>query len=613
MSLLLNCQNISKSFGLVPVFSDVSMSINSDDRLGIIGPNGAGKSTLLKIFASQETPDSGILAPKRGLKISYVPQAKEYTGTKTIREILEEASSQNGDYNIGRVESLIGQAKFPDGDAVASALSGGWKKRLSICEEIIGSPELLLIDEPTNHLDLAGIEWLEDLFSTARYAIVVISHDRYFLEAVASRMIEVNRIYPSGTFSIEGGYGKFMELKAQYLEGQASALASASNKLRMETEWLRRGAPARSTKQQARIKGAAILKDFVNSATERSRRQSVEFAFVSSERKSKRLIELKEISKSYGNNQLFENISFVLSPGMRLGLLGANGSGKSTLIKILQNIEPADTGSVFHADQLKIVYYDQHREDLPNHLTLKTALAPDNDSVVFQGRSLHIVSYIRKFGFKTEQLGTTVERLSGGERARLLIARMLLRPADVLILDEPTNDLDIDTLEILEECLTSFTGAVVLVTHDRYLIDRVCTGMLGILPDSSSQFFADYYQYSMALQTFSKAASKSKSGASQPPAQIESTASANSAAKAIGKIGRKLSYNEQREWDSIEEKILNTETLLQKANEKLSSDEVATNPSKLEDACKVAQDLQAEVDRLYARWSQLEELVKGSR
>ncbi|MCX6123604.1 MAG: ATP-binding cassette domain-containing protein, partial [Proteobacteria bacterium] len=409
------------------------------------------------------------------------------------------------------------------------------------------------------------------------------------------------RVYPSGVFAVAGGYGKFMEHKALFLDGQNATMASMANKLRAETAWLQRGAQARATKQQARIKSAGQLKSELESSQQRTRRLDVEFKFVSSERKSKRLIDVKDLSKSFGDQVLFQNLSFTLGPGMRLGLLGPNGSGKSTLLKTLQNQIPADTGSVEHADALRIVYYDQQREQLPRGMTLRRALAPDSDSVLFQGRSLHVASYSKSFGFRPEQLDTAVERLSGGEGARLLIARMLLQPADVLILDEPTNDLDIDTLEVLEESLTSFPGAVILVTHDRYLMDRVCNGMLGIMGKGSAVFFADYAQYVLDLTARRAEASGKRSNKKSEQ---------NVATKQDQKSSKKLSYLEQREWDNMEKTILAAEQALATATALAESPAISSNSLKLQEACQEAQSAQSKVEKLYARWTELESRLK---
>ena len=613
---LITCQSISKSFGLVPVFKDVNLTFGDGDRVGIIGPNGAGKSTLLKILAGQEQPDTGLVTAKRGLKIAYVSQVDTFTDSKTIREVLlESTGALNLRSDLGRVEAILGKARFPDPDALVKTLSGGWKKRLAICEKLLEEPELLLLDEPTNHLDLEGIHWLEDILENPAFAFAVISHDRYFLESSCTKIIEINQIYPGGNFVVEGGYGEYMRRKAEFIDGHASHMAGLANKLRRETEWLRQGAQARSTKQQARIKSAETLKGEVEQATQRARRQAVEFQFSPSHRKTRKLIEAKDLRKMFGSRIILKNLSFVLGPGVRLGLTGPNGSGKTTLLKILQSEVNPDEGSVTTADQLKVVYYDQHRETLPEQISLRRALAEDSDYVQIQDRKIHVAGYAKTFGFRTEQLETPVSRLSGGERARLLLARLLQRSADVLILDEPTNDLDIDTLEVLEDNLLEFPGAVVLVTHDRYLMDRVSTGILGLEKSGDHGFFADYAQYLSHQRSREKSRTREGENKSQNPtfqaqaSQVTSTQQeASQQQQAIPKRSgsKKLTYMEQREWDSMESNILEAEQKLADAQAKTQDPAIASSAMKLQEACKAVDIAQANVDRLYARWAELE-------
>ena len=608
---LISCQSITKTFGLVPVFKEMEFALHEGDRVGIIGPNGAGKSTLLKILAQLESADSGIVSSRRGLKTGYVAQSDVFEPGLSIREILTAALGRSPlPSDLGRIESVIGRARFPDPDALAVTLSGGWKKRLAICVEMVKEPELLLLDEPTNHLDLEGIDWLEEILEGARFAYAVISHDRYLLESSCTTIVEISRVYPGGNFIVKGGYGEYMRRKAEFLEGHASQMASMANKLRNETEWLARGAQARSTKQQARIKSALSLKSEFESNTQRSRRQSVEFEFSASQRRTRKLIEVKDLAQAFGPRSLFNTISFLLGPGMRLGLVGPNGSGKSTLLKRLQNLPVGDgatsSGSVILADNLRVVYYDQHREDLPEGRTLRRALAEDSDTVSIQGRSLHVTSYAKSFGFRTEQLDTKVSKLSGGERARLLLARMLQRPADVLILDEPTNDLDIDTLEVLEESLLSFPGAVILVTHDRYLMDRVSTGILGLDGYGDHAFLADYSQY-VVYQRARELSHETSDVSTIPKEGQDPTTSIQQTKRPSTK---KLSYKEQREWDAMESNIMNSEKALADAQALTHSPAMAMSSVKLQDACKAVDLAQLNVDRFYARWAELESKLK---
>ena len=605
---IVNCQSITKTFGLVPVFKDLEFAVHEGDRIGIIGPNGSGKSTLLKILAGLDTADSGIISNRRGLTTGYVAQHDEFQEGKSIREILTAAVGPNGRASdLGRIEAMIGRAAFADPEAEAVKLSGGWKKRLAICVQLIRQPELLLLDEPTNHLDLEGIDWLEDILSNGNFTYAVISHDRYFLESACTTIVEINRMYPGGNFIVKGGYGEYMRRKAEFMEGQTSQMAGMANRLRMETEWLNRGAQARSTKQQARIKSAATLKSDFESATSRSRRQTVEFEFSASQRKTKKLIEVKDVGIAFSGRTLFKNMSFLLGPAMRLGLAGPNGSGKSTLIKILQKTLPPDSGPIEHADQLKIVYYDQHREDLPENRTLKKALAEDGDFVSVHGRSIHVATYAKSFGFDTKQLETMVSKLSGGERARLLIARMLKRPADVLILDEPTNDLDIDSLETLEESLLSFPGAVILVTHDRYLLDRVSTGILGLDGSGEHGFFADYSQYVIYQRSRELLRDSQGQGTSKSTQESDST---NTQTNRTSNKFKKLSYMEQREWDAMESNIMNAESALALAQSKAHDPALSSNSVKLQEACRDVELAQSHIDKLYARWAELESKLK---
>lgn len=600
---LVSCQAITKTFGLVPVFKDMNFALSDGDRVAIIGPNGAGKSTLLRILAGQETTDGGLITSRRGLKTAYVAQMDVFDLGKTIRQVLEESHKEAGHLDSeGPLSEMMGRAGFINPETTVKELSGGWKKRLAICRALIKEPELLLLDEPTNHLDLEGIEWLEELLERPGFTFAIITHDRYFMENVCSRIVEINPVYPGGNFMVEGGYGEYLRRKAEFMEGQSSQMARMANKLRIETEWLNRGVEARRTKQQARIKSAMALKEELNSTTNRSRRQAVEFQFSASHRKTKKLIDVVEISKKFGDRELFKNLSMTLGPGMRLGLAGPNGSGKSTLLKILQSKLTADQGTVTTADQLKVVYYDQHRETLPDGITLKRALAADSDYVQVRDQKVHVAGYAKSFGFRTEQLDTEVSRLSGGERARLLLGRLLQQPADVLILDEPTNDLDINTLEILEDNLLEFPGAVILVTHDRYLMDRVSTGILGLDGSGGHGFFADYRQYEIHQRTKDVSTSSKDAGKVEIPKQ-ETTTHKRSGTK-------KLSYMEQREWDSMEAQILAAEETLSLAQAKAQDPEISLSAVKLQEACLAADKAQAAVEKLYARWAELEAKLK---
>ena len=407
----------------------------------------------------------------------------------------------------GRLRELAGRAGFVDLNTQASALSGGWRKRLAITEAMVSEPEVMLLDEPTNHLDLAGIEWLEELLRASSFAAVTVSHDRYFLESTSSQIVELNRVYADGLLRVKGNFSHFLEEKQAYLESQSRQQESLRNRVKTEIEWLRRGPKARTTKSKARIDTANAMIGQLADMDARTAVSTAGIDFDASQRKTKRLVEFKDVactiptndanSANSANNDprvLFTGLNFILTAGMKVGLVGPNGSGKTTLLRLLRGeIEPAE-GSIRRADALRMVYFSQMRE-LDDSLTLRRALAPEGDAVIHQGRTVHVASWAARFLFTGEQLNQPVRNLSGGERARVLIAKLMLEPADVLLLDEPTNDLDIPTLEILEENLLDFPGALVLVTHDRYLLNRVSSTVLGLDGRGHTGRFADYAQW----------------------------------------------------------------------------------------------------------------------
>src|SRR5271168_2914983 len=497
MPPILNAQGLTKAFGASTLFREISFTVSDGDRIGLIGPNGAGKSTLLKVLAGEEDADAGDVAVRKRARVGYVEQESNFAPGVTVRAVLEAALQRTGvaeGEREGRLRETGGRIGFPDLTAEAARLSGGWRKRLAIAEAIVAHPDVLLLDEPTNHLDLAGIVWLEELLNEGDFACVLVSHDRYFLENVATEIVELNRVYADGLLRVKGSYSKFLEGREAYLEAQSKMQDALKNRVKIEVEWLRRGPKARATKAKARIDSANELIGQLKEVNARTQTASAGIEFSATERQTKRLVELEDVSVELGGRRIVEGLNFLITAGMRVGLVGPNGSGKTTLLRLLMGeLQPA-SGVLKKANGLKIVYFSQMRE-LDEGVTLRRALAPDADSVVYQGRVVHVASYAAKFLFTGEQLNQPVERLSGGERARVLIARLMLEPADLLLLDEPTNDLDIATLEILEESLLEYTGALVLVTHDRYMLDRVSTVVLGLDGKGGAERFGDYGQW----------------------------------------------------------------------------------------------------------------------
>jgi ATP-binding cassette subfamily F protein uup len=595
---ILNAQGISKAFGATTLFQNVSFTISEGNRIGVIGPNGSGKSTLLRIMAGLETPDSGNITAQKRLRLSYVEQESKFPASVTVRSVVESAvrdsSHPEAEGDSGFAE-VLGRAGFEDLEAEAAALSGGWQKRLAIVEAVVRAPDVLLLDEPTNHLDLAGIEWLEELLEQAEFACVVISHDRYFLENVATETAELSREYPDGLLRVRGNYSTFLEKKEAFLHAQEKHQEALENLVHREIEWLRRGAKARTRKSKARIDNAFELMGELADVNLRTRRATAQIDFSATDRKTKRLIELENLAYKVEDRTLFEKLNFIITAGMRVGLVGPNGSGKTTLLRLLRGEIAPTNGTIRRADWLRIVYFDQTRK-LDENVTLRRALAPEGDSVIYQDRSIHVASWAARFLFSGEQLNQPVERLSGGERARVLIAQLMLQPADVLLLDEPTNDLDIPTLEILEESLLEFRGCLVLVTHDRYLLDRVSTVVLGLDGRGTGESFADYSQWEIWQKESKQTEQRSGRG--------EGSSSPSSRQSLPGK--KKLSYLEGREYETMEQRVLEAEELLQSRREQLEDPAIASDGPSLMCAQAELETAQDAVDKLYARWAELE-------
>jgi ATP-binding cassette subfamily F protein uup len=613
MPPILNAQGLSKAFGATPLFHDISFTVSDGDHIGLIGPNGAGKSTLLKVLAGDEDADAGDVAVRKRARVGYVQQESVFAPKLTVRDVLERAlvaANVPEAEREGRLRETSGRTGFPSLEAEAARLSGGWRKRLAIAEAIVTKPDVLLLDEPTNHLDLAGIAWLEQIIKETDSAVVMVSHDRYFLENTAEEMVELNRVYADGLLRVKGSYSKFLEGKAQYLEAQSKLQDALKNRVKIETDWLRRGPKARTTKSKARIDSAQELIGQLKEVNQRTQTASAGIDFAATERQTKRLVEFEDVSVILGEGatarRIVEGLNFLITSGMRVGLVGPNGSGKTTLLRLLTGeLKPA-SGEIKLASSLKIVYFSQTRE-LDEELTLRRALAPDSDSVVYQGRVVHVASYATKFLFTSEQLNQPVSRLSGGERARVLIAKLMLEPADLLLLDEPTNDLDIATLEILEESLLEYTGALVLVTHDRYMLDRVSTIVLGLDGRGGAERFADYSQWEQSKGGGRGAAGEEIIAESIAPGAAGTAVVAQAAGPAGTGGKKKLSYLEAREYAGIEAAVEAAEDRLQAAREMLEDNAVAVDAARLTAALAEMEKAQEVADHLYARWAELSE------
>ncbi|HEU4402615.1 MAG TPA: ABC-F family ATP-binding cassette domain-containing protein [Candidatus Polarisedimenticolia bacterium] len=625
---LLSCEGVGKSFGARPLFEGLTFVLHEGDHVGLVGPNGAGKSTLLKLLAGLDTPDTGTCSRRKGLRVGFVPQSPIFAPGASAEEIVGEALAGDGrldeDERHQRVQRALGQAGFTDPGVRTAVLSGGWRARLAIARELARKPDILLLDEPTNHLDIDSILWLESLLLDDAGAFVVVSHDRYFLDNVARRVLEISRLYAAGLFQMSGSYADFLEARDEALRNQAAYQETLAGLVRREVAWLRRGAKARTSKSKARIKSAESSIERLDESRARSVVRTAGIDFTASGRRTKRLWACEGLRKAFGDRPIVEGLDLLLAPGTRLGVVGPNGSGKTTVLRlIVGEIEP-EAGTITRAENLRVVYFDQSRETLDPGLSLKRALAPAGDQVIFREAPLHVAAWAKRFLFRPEQLETPVSRLSGGERARIVLARMMLQPADLLVLDEPTNDLDIPALEVLEESLLDFPGALVLVTHDRHLLDRVSTGLLVLDGRGGAQPFADYDQWQSHRRSPARRTPQAASAAgvvSAPPAA--GAASGSPVARATSgppaaapapraPSSRRLSYLEQREWDGLEAAVLAAEARVATARRRAEDPSITSEAGILQERLTELADLQRQVDRLYARWAELEQKQKDA-
>ena len=605
LPVLIDCDRLAKGFGGAPLFEGLSFTLHEGDHVGLVGPNGSGKSTLLRILAGELEPDAGEVRTRRHLRVGYVPQDPVFAPGRTVEEVVEEALAAVAALEPGdrqrRLAVTLGKVGFSEPAQRTETLSGGWRKRLAIARELAPEPDVLLLDEPTNHLDVESIVWLEDLLRREPRAFVAVSHDRYFLDKVGRRIVELDPRYPEGLFAVDGSYADFLEARDERLSRDEVYRATLANLARREAEWLRRGPKARTTKAKARVDAAEELFDELDAATERTRTASVGLDFTSSGRRTKRLWVGRGLTLRFGDRTVLDGLDLQLGPGQRVGVVGRNGSGKTTLLRILVGELEPDAGTIERAEGLRVVYFEQNRESLDPELTLQQALTlggSRSDHVEFQGRDLHVASWARRFLFPPERLRSPVGQLSGGEKARAVLARLMLLPADVLVLDEPTNDLDIPTLDVLEEALLEFSGALVLVTHDRFLLDRVSTEILALSSeDGSAERFADLAQWLEARRRRpERSAGEPADGRKPPAAQPE----------AARPKAKKLSYHEQREWDAMEDAVLQAEARLAEAEQAAADPAIATDPQALLERSLTLDARRREVERLYERWAELE-------
>jgi ABC transport system ATP-binding/permease protein len=645
MPPLLAARGLAKTFGTRTLFASVAVSVDPRERLALIGPNGSGKSTLLKLLAGIESPDESApaeIALLKGVRVAYVAQADRFPEGSNIRSAVVDDLAANppahlhDDHEIElAADILLDRVGFTDLELPTASLSGGQRKRLAVARELAKQPDLLLLDEPTNHLDVDGIDWLESILAEGidtlqgrhTFSSIVVTHDRLFLESVATRIVELSRAYPGGTFSVRGNYSEFLRRKTEFLDGQAKAEQALANQVREDLRWLSRGAKARRTKSKSRIDASFERIDQLDDLRARNapaRAAGIDFA--ATDRQTHKLLAARALTKSLGGRRLFTDLDLLLSPNEILGLLGPNGSGKTTLIKVLVGELDPDPptpealraaaeavnlplstpapGTLRRADNLKVVLFSQHRTELDPALSLAEAFSPHTDSVIYRGKVLHVNTWAARFLFTKDQLKNPVRALSGGEQARVHIARLMLEPADILILDEPTNDLDIPSLEVLEESLEDFPGAVVLVTHDRAMLARLSTKILALDGRGNARYFADYDQWERS--PFREPESEPAAPARENREQPTETPSPSSATPTPSSPKKKLSYKEQQELGGMEAAIHAAEKSLADAAVQMNDPKVIADHKRFTAACNAHADAQTKLDALFARWAELD-------
>jgi ATP-binding cassette subfamily F protein uup len=600
MSILLSCEQLTKQIRDRDLFANLNLSIHEGQRLGVIGPNGAGKSTLMRIIMGTDVADSGKVVRRKFLRITDVPQSEAFAEGTTVLSALEACVTGEPHERDVMVQSWMSRLGFEDPQVLVSSLSGGWKKRLSLARALVRDPELIILDEPTNHLDLDTILWLEEFLDEYYGALVIVSHDRSFLNRLCTRFIEINGIYQNSHIIVEGNYDTYLEERDRKLDHSRRAQEVLANKMRREEEWLSRGPKARTTKQQARIDAAGDLASELSNVNQRLSQRGLSIEIQSSERQTRKLVEFIDVNFSYEKKVICKHLDLVLGPGTKLGILGRNGSGKTTLLKMIAGELKPTSGVLKFAPDLRLHYFSQHREHLEPHRTVRQTLATHGDQVVLDNRTVHVVSWAKKFGFRPDQMDQLVSGLSGGEQARLLMGRFLAASADVLVFDEPTNDLDIQTLESIEEKLGDFHGAIVVVSHDRYFLDQVCRKLLFLKGGGSFETFTGLDQYNTFISNMAtpQTAAKQQTQAAAPVDTPKDTSS--------NKAKKKLSYMEQREFDSMEEQIALAEAALSEITQQMQDPKLVTSSGTLSRLTVEQTAAEQKLQQLYERWQTLD-------
>lgn len=601
---VLNAEKVSKTYGEKVLFDQIVLGVNKGDKIGVIGVNGTGKSTFLKIIAGLEEPDEGRIVAGKGVTVSYLSQTPYFSPADTIvGYVLKGKSSASG----AEAKAILTKLGINDFDASVSTLSGGQRKRIALAGTLVEPAEVLILDEPTNHLDSEMVIWLEDYIRKFKGELIMVTHDRYFLDNVTNRIVELDR---GKLYGYDTNYSGFLELKAQREEAERATEAKRANILRRELEWIRRGCKARSTKQQARIDRYEDMKEASRQARAGFESRALEMNSVST-RLGKKTIELKGISKSFGGRTVINDFSYIFLRDDRIGIIGRNGCGKSTLMKIITGQTKPDRGSVETGDTVRIGYFMQENEPLDESMTVLEFVRSIGEYVTTVNGKASASQMCERFLFGPKSQWTPISKLSGGEKRRLYLLSVLMGAPNVLILDEPTNDLDIETLEILEDYLDGFAGIVIVVSHDRYFLDRTVDRIFEFGDGGQlAQYeggFSDYYEKKNAAES----ALSGEGAASGTGGQKSGGSGGEAKAKKYVKdrSGRlKFTYSEQREYESIDDDIAALEEKIAELDEQIS--EAATQYGRLSELMQEKAGLEEKLEAKMDRWVYLNDLAE---
>lgn len=599
---ILNAEKISKTYGEKVLFDKVVLGVNKGDKIGVIGVNGTGKSTFLKIIAGIEEPDAGEIVSGRGVTVSYLAQAPQFNPGDTIVGYVIKDKNNASEAEAKTILTKLGITDF---DAAINTLSGGQRKRIALARTLVSPAEVLILDEPTNHLDSDMVIWLEEYIKKFRGELIMVTHDRYFLDNVTNRIVELDG---GKLYGYDTNYSGFLELKTQREEMERATEAKRANILRRELEWIRRGCQARSTKQQARIDRYEDMKEASRQARASFENKALEMNSVST-RLGKKTIELSDICKSFGEKNVIDDFTYIFLRDDRIGIIGKNGCGKSTLMKIITgNLKP-DSGSVEIGDTVRIGYFMQENEPLDEKMTVLEFVRSIGEYVTTATGKATASQMCEKFLFGPKSQWTPISKLSGGEKRRLYLLSVLMSAPNVLILDEPTNDLDIETLEILEDYLDGFAGIVIVVSHDRYFLDRTVDRIFSFEGGGRlKQYeggFSDYYEKKQAENGIAS------DGATQSVKEAVSGDTTSARPKKYYKEREnklKFTYAEQKEYDTIDDDIASLESKIEELDGEIAG--AATQYSRLNELMQEKADVEAQLEHKMDRWVYLNDLAE---